>query len=96
MNNSVQSGQNFIDKVLEITGSDENAFAMALANNRSITDAVIVGQEFIKTPVTRLGIARLFNNNDRPVSGQLQISEFEEDEQMGIGRMTIGTNFIIE
>lgn len=95
MNNSVQSGQNFIDKVLEITGSDENAFAMALANNRSITDAVIVGQEFIKTQVTRIGIAELFSNNNRPITGFISTLDFE-GELTGIGRMMIGTNFIIE
>lgn len=95
MNNSVQSGQNFIDKVLEITGSDENAFAMALANNRSVTDDVIVGQEFTKVAVTRKGIVRLYKENNRPISGSLQTVDTVEDT-LGIGTMTIGTNFIID
>lgn len=92
----VYQGQNFIDKVLETTGSDENAFEMSLLNNVSITDDVIIGEELKVTPVTLKGIVRIFEQNNRPASGTLSAFEAGQDPGLsGIGNMIIENNFIV-
>lgn len=92
----VYQGQNFIDKVLETTGSDENAFEMSLLNNVSITDDVIIGEELKVTPVTLKGIVRIFEPNNRPTSGILNAFESGQEPGLsGIGSMIIENNFIV-
>jgi hypothetical protein len=39
MESKVYQGQSFLDKVIEMTGSVDNAFGMAIENNVSITDS---------------------------------------------------------
>ncbi len=95
MESKVYQGQSFIDKVLETTGSTENAFEMALLNGISLTDNVAIGQELQASGATRKGVVRLFNNKNRPASAIINIAS-EDEENDGIGYMAIGNNFIVK
>lgn len=95
MKDKVYQGQNFIDKVLETTGSTENAFEMALLNGMSLTDSVAIGQELQPTRVTRKGMVKLFDSRNRPASA-IEKKPGIEPENEGIGFMEIGTTFIIQ
>lgn len=89
----VYQGQNFVDKVLETTGSTENAFEMSILNKVSLTDNVAIGQELQVSKVTRKGVVGVFNQK-RPASAIISISETDEENE-GIGYMAIGNNFIV-
>lgn len=95
MESKVYQGQSFIDKVLETTGSTENAFEMALLNGFSLTDTVTIGQELQASGATRKGIVKIFNAQNRPASAIRTIAG-EAVEQDGIGYMAIGNNFIVK
>lgn len=68
MNNKIYQGQSYLDKVMELTGSAENAFEMAILNGRSITDDVVIGQELKSSAVTRKRVVALFNGFNRPAT----------------------------
>lgn len=91
--NIVFQGQSFIDKVLETTGSTENAFEMSILNGVSLTDNVAVGQVLQASKVTRSGVVEVFNQK-RPASAIINIAG-EDEENEGIGYMAIGNNFIV-
>jgi len=89
----VYQGQNFVDKVLEATGSTENAFEMSILNGVSLTDNVAVGQELQVSKVTKKGIVGVFKKK-RPASGTISTPGVDVEND-GIGFMAIGNNFIV-
>jgi translation initiation factor 2 beta subunit (eIF-2beta)/eIF-5 len=93
-NAKVYQGQSFLDKVLETTGSIDNAFAMAILNGMSITDDVVVGQELKATGVTLKSVVSIFNDKKRPATA-ITMEQLQEIESKGIGYMRIGTTFIV-
>ena len=93
-NAKVYQGQSFLDKVIELTGSVENAFEMAILNGLSITDNVVIGQELKTTEVTLKSIVSIFNEKRRPATG-ITVEHMQEIESKGIGYMRIGTTFIV-
>lgn len=90
----VHQGQSFIDKVLETTGSIDNAFAMALLNGMSITDDVVIGQEVKTTGVTLKSVVSIYNEKKRPATA-ITMEKLQEIESKGIGYMRIGSTFIV-
>lgn len=95
MSDIVYQGQSFIDKVLETTGSSENAFEMALLNGFSLTDDVVIGQELQSSRVTRKGVVAIFKKDNRPASA-LRNNYDAVVENEGIGYMAIESNFIVK
>jgi hypothetical protein len=91
----VYSGQSFLDKVLETTGSIENAFEMTLLNEFSITDDLAVGTELKISKITNKSIANYFDESNRPASA-LTTTQLLGLESLGIGSMIIETNFIVQ
>ncbi len=91
----VYSGQSFINKVIECTGSIENVFAMALLNGVSITDEIVVGSKLKITPITSHFIVGFFDENNKPANNitNLNYELLETDE--GIGAMIIEDTFIV-
>lgn len=71
----VYSGQSFLDKVLENTGSIEAAFEMALLNNMNVTDDVAVGSELKTSPIIDNYVFNYFDNTNRPATNYLLIAE---------------------
>ena len=90
----VKQGQSFLDKVLEQTGSIENAFEMALANDSSITDLLVIGDVLKPAGKIKSVIVSLFGENNEPATA-LTASYIAENENFGIGKMAIGSTFII-
>lgn len=91
----VFQGQNFLDKTIEITGSIENAFALALENNVSISDNLTVGSDLKYTGKQVKSITDLFDDNHRCAT-KITDSDFGvivPDD--GIGAMIIEDTFIV-
>lgn len=64
----VFAGQSFLDKVLETTGSIDNALEMSILNGVSITDNVIVGEELQVLPISNKVVVSYFNEFNRPAT----------------------------
>lgn len=86
----VYSGQSFLDKVLECTGSIDNAVQMALLNRISITDDMIVGSELQTAGITNLAIVAFFNENNKPATlNDLMINNNENNFEFPQGEFPI-------
>jgi hypothetical protein len=95
MNNKiVRQGQSFLDKVLETTGSVENAFEMSILNGVSVTDDVVIGQELKASAVTLKAVVSKFNDKKCPATA-ITMEQMQEIESKGIGYMIIGSTFIV-
>lgn len=94
MSKKVYQGQSFFDKVIENTGSIDNAFEMALLNGMSITDDVVIGQELKIGVLINKSVVSFFGEMNRPAT---QVSEYQKEliESLGIGKMAIGSTFIV-
>lgn len=68
MNKKIYAGQSFLDKVIETTGSIDNAFEMALLNKIAITDDLTVGSELKVSKITNQFLVNYFNENNRPAT----------------------------
>jgi hypothetical protein len=95
MNSLVYNGQSFLDKVIEQTGDIENTFEMALLNNASITDELVVGSFIKVSTITNKAVVDFYNEYNRPATA-LSNEQSQEIENIGIGNMIIGTNFIVK
>ncbi len=91
--NIVYQGQSFLDKTLELTGSIENAFEMALLNGISITDDLEIGQSLKGTEITDANITNLFTPANRPATA---ISLINKEDNDGINYMEIENDFIVQ
>lgn len=94
MSKKIYQGQSFFDKVIENTGSIDNAFEMTLLNGISITDDVVLGQELKIGGLINKSVVAFFGEMNRPATG---VSEYQSEliESLGIGSMTIGSTFIV-
>lgn len=66
--NIVHRGQSFLDKVIECTGSIENAFDMAIMNGIMITDDTMVGSELLYPKITNNFVYNFFTSDNRPAT----------------------------
>ena len=73
----VYSGQSFFDKVIENTGSIENAVEMALLNEISITDNIVVGSGLLISTITNKVVAGYFDDDNKPASLGYEIAAIE-------------------
>ncbi|RTY93252.1 hypothetical protein EKM01_03895 [Flavobacterium sp. RSP46] len=95
MESKVYQGQNLSDKAVEMTGSIENIFALAIENNVSITESLAIGTTLNYSGKAIKSISALFNDNNR-CSTAITAQNHElivADE--GIGAMIIENTFII-
>lgn len=95
MSNKVYAGQSFLDKVVENTGSVDNAVEVSVLNGVSITDAVVVGSELKMNEVTDKGIVSLFNEFNRPATAINNKNHELIVADDGIGAMIIEDTFIV-
>lgn len=95
MESKVHQGQSFLDKVIEMTGSLDNAFAMALENNVSITDTLAIGTILTYSGAVTKSISSLFNDKNRCASAITQQNHELIVADEGIGAMIIEDTFII-
>lgn len=92
MDSLIYQGQSFLDKVIEQTGDIENAFEMALFNNASITDDLVVGTYLKVSTVTKKSVVDFYNEYNRPAT-VLTNEQHQEVQSLGIGSMIIEQNF---
>lgn len=90
----VNQGQSFLDKVLETTGSIENAFEMAILNGVSITDDVEIAQQVVASKVSNKAVKATFNEYNKPATAMKKPPK-PPGLGTGIGYMAIGVNFKI-
>ncbi|MEY4902575.1 MAG: hypothetical protein RLZZ292_390 [Bacteroidota bacterium] len=95
MESKVYQGQSFLDKVIEMTGSVDNAFAMAVENNRSITDTLAIGTILTYSGAVTKSITSLFNENNRCATALTKQNQELIIPDEGIGAMVIEDTFII-
>jgi hypothetical protein len=94
----VLSVQSFFDISIQYTGSIDSAFTIAFANNRSISDDLIIN-ESILIPLDLIASNKVLQYYSAraiiPATG-LTLSQIDAMESLGIGFMVIGQNFIVE
>lgn len=92
----VKQGQSFLDKVTELTGSYENAIEMAILNGVSITDNAIVKTKYLVGEITEKNVVSYFESHSEPATDIDRAYQLELDNlDLGIGKMKIGTTFIV-
>ena len=94
MKNKVHQGQSFFDKAIEITGSIDNAFALAYQNNFSITDALVIGTNLQYTGAVNTAISNLFTSNTLCATATTP-QNLDLITNQGIGTMIIQATFIV-
>lgn len=88
----VKQGQSFLDIVLQSTGSIDNAVAMSLLNNCSITSDVIPGTVLEFSEITNKELSIYFSvDNQEPATNILLTSETNVPE--GISYWSISNTF---
>lgn len=95
MESKVHQGQSFLDKVIEMTGSVDNVFAMALENNVSITDSLAIGTLLTYSGSVTKSISTLFNDINRCATAITKQTHELIVADDGIGAMVIENNFIV-
>ena len=90
----VKQGQSFLDMVVQGTGSIENAFEMSIANERSITDELAIGEEIAATSITNKIIQKLLSQNE-PATAIANYGFDYNPVADGIGAMIIEETFIV-
>lgn len=95
MESKVYQGQSFLDKVIEMTGSVDNAFAMALENNVSITDSLAIGTPLTYSGAITKSISSLFKDSSRCATAITKQNHELIVADEGIGAMIIENTFIV-
>lgn len=95
MESKVYQGQNLSDKAVEMTGSIENVFALALENNVSITDPLAIGTLLKYSGAVTKSIASLFDDKNRCATAITQQNHELIVADEGIGAMIIESTFIV-
>lgn len=95
MESKVYQGQSLCDKAVEITGSIENVFALALENNRSITDPLAIGTLLKYSGAVTKPIASLFDDTNRCATAITNQNHELIVADEGIGAMIIESTFIV-
>lgn len=71
--NEINQGQNFLDMVLQLTGSCDNAIAMAVLNGCSITDDFEINQKLTSVEVSNDKVVEMWNEVKKPATGTFLI-----------------------
>lgn len=87
-----KAGQSFLDRLLQQTGTVENAFEMALENGVSITDDLVIGLSLNTSGVIKKSVTEIFINNEPATALQ---NEFVISQSGGIDYMGIENDFIV-
>ncbi|MDK7376061.1 hypothetical protein QP519_11010 [Weeksella virosa] len=92
--NKVQQGQNFLDKVLELTGTIETAIEMADLNGCSVTYSVKINQVIEGSGIRNAMIVQFFRNT--PPATAVDVERLDLDSKLeGIDYWAIEIDFIV-
>lgn len=92
--NKAKQGQSFLDKVVQFTGSFENALSAAVLSGKSITDNLTIGEDFKVGNITNSRVVDFFNEKNEPATAAT-IEVLVDFENYGIGLMEIENTFIV-
>lgn len=95
MSRTVKQGQSFLDKAIELTGSVENAFAMAKLNRISVSQELATGAEVIPSAVTKKAIVQQWDGKNIPATAMTNEQQGVILPPDGIGAMIIEDTFIV-
>lgn len=90
--------QTWLDISIQYTGSAINAFAIAMANNRAVTDDPVPSEELIipaELDIHNKEILFLESKKVTPATGITTDGLEVISPTLGIGTMAIGTTFIV-
>ncbi len=88
--------QSLFDVAVERLGSAEAAFALALKNGLSITDALTPGQTILLADVADADVSGYFTSRAiRPATAKAETTGGGELVNEGIGYWAIGIDFIV-
>lgn len=90
--NKVQQGQSFIDMVCQLTGSFEDVLAMAILNEKSITDSLNIGDELTGSGIKNPEVVNLFSKK-QPATENILVMADNPDQLEGIGYWIIEKTF---
>lgn len=94
METIVLEGQSLFDIAVQQAGSVEAAFALAVANNVSISAEVPAGTKLVNVPIVNTRMAEYFKLKNLKPATYTSNSE-SEVKLTGIGFMAIGKDFIV-
>lgn len=95
MSKTVKQGQSFLDKAIELTGSVENAFAMAKLNGLSVSSELAIGAEIMPSAITKKSIVQQWDEKNAPASAMTNAQQGVILPPEGIGAMIIEDTFIV-
>lgn len=87
----VKQGQSFLDIVLQNTGSIDNAVAMSLLNDCSITSEVVTGTILEFSEITNKELSTYFSVENQEPATNIRLSEINVPE--GISYWAIANTF---
>ena len=93
MKTKVNDNQSLADIAVQVSGSVESSFEIAVKNNQSVTGVLTAGQELDKSTIANNKVVdQLAVQKAIPATASKKVIEEKLD---GIGNMAIGDNFII-
>ena len=92
--NKKKQGQNFLDLVVQQSGSFEEIINAAVLNDMSLTDNISIGTEVKNQNIKDLDNINILNQNSKPATA-FRGNVDEISKQEGIRYWTIGKTFII-
>lgn len=91
--------QTWFDIAIQHTGSVMNAYAIAMANNQSVTSELRGGEILVipdDVPLLKKELHYFESNNSIPATGITNRDLENINPVLGIGTMSIGTTFIVQ
>lgn len=93
MKTKVNDNQSLADIAIQVSGSVESSFDIAVKNNQSVTGMLTAGQELDKSAIIDNKVVdQLTIKKAIPATASKKVIDEKLD---GIGNMAIGENFII-
>lgn len=94
--NEVRQGQSFLDMVIQMTGSIDNAVALAVLNGRSLTDGLSIGQALKEMPGGNQKVIDFFTpENNRPATEWTYTDQTIPLPAQGISHWAVNVDFVI-
>ncbi|HCM34128.1 hypothetical protein [Chryseobacterium sp.] len=92
--NKKQQGQNFLDLIIQQSGSFDEVINAAVLNDMSLTDNIAIGTEIKNKNIQDEDNVNLFNQNNKPATA-LRNTDEDLSSQDGIGYWIIEETFIV-
>ncbi len=95
MQKTIFHNQSLLDFAIQNTGDIESLFDFASENNLSITDSLSPGEKLIVPDNTKKDVDILNYYTDKEILPATAIKYIQDETEIGIGFMKIGSTFIV-